>query len=111
MNPAIAADKTFPRRLVIKLGTNVLTAGTDRLHRPRMVELVRQIAEARALGVEVVLVRSGAGGGGPRALAFPAAPTRPADQAADGGGRPEPAHAPLRADLRSLQRHGRPDTP
>ena len=60
MNPAIVSDKTSPRRLVIKLGTNVLTAGTDRLHRPRMVELVRQIAEARALGVEIVLVSSGA---------------------------------------------------
>jgi glutamate 5-kinase len=48
------------RRLVVKLGTNVLTAGTDRLHRPRMVDLARQIAEARAAGVEVVLVSSGA---------------------------------------------------
>jgi glutamate 5-kinase len=48
------------RRIVIKLGTNVLTAGTDRLHRPWIVELVRQIAEARAQGAEVVLVSSGA---------------------------------------------------
>jgi len=48
------------RRVVIKLGSNVLTAGTDRLHRPRIVELVRQIAEARAAGLEVVLVSSGA---------------------------------------------------
>jgi glutamate 5-kinase len=59
------------RRVVVKLGTNVLTAGTDRLHRPRMVELVRQIAEARALGVEVVLVSSGAVAAGRERLQFP----------------------------------------
>ena len=59
------------KRIVVKLGTNVLTAGTDRLHRPRMVELVRQIAEARALGVEVVLVTSGAVAAGRERLEFP----------------------------------------
>ncbi len=62
---------TTPRRIVIKLGTNVLTAGTDHLHRPRMVELVRQIAEARAQGVEVVLVSSGAVAAGRERLQFP----------------------------------------
>src|SRR3954451_16279974 len=60
MQITTTSNNASPRRLVIKLGTNVLTAGTDRLHRPRMVELVRQIAEARALGVEIVLVSSGA---------------------------------------------------
>jgi glutamate 5-kinase len=48
------------KRIIIKLGTNVLTAGTDRLHRPWIVDLVRQIAQARAGGIEVVLVSSGA---------------------------------------------------
>ena len=48
------------RRLVIKVGTNVLTNGTDRLHRPGMVDLVRQIADLRDAGIEVVLVSSGA---------------------------------------------------
>ena len=60
-----------PRRIVIKLGTNVLTAGTDHLHRPRMVELIRQSAEARAQGVEVVLVSSGAVAAGRERLQFP----------------------------------------
>ncbi len=59
------------RRLVIKLGTNVLTAGTDKLHRPRIVELVRQIADVRADGVEVVLVSSGAVAAGRERLQFP----------------------------------------
>src|SRR5579859_5858475 len=60
------------RRLVLKLGTNVLTAGTDCLHRPRMVELIRQITEVRAAGVEVVLVSSGAVAAGRERLHFPA---------------------------------------
>src|SRR5262245_46033655 len=59
------------RRLVVKLRTNVLTAGSDHLHRPRMVELARQIAEARGQGVEVVLVSSGAVAAGRERLQFP----------------------------------------
>lgn len=47
-------------RFVVKLGTSVLTAGTDRLHRPYFVELARQIARLKADGHEVVLVSSGA---------------------------------------------------
>ena len=49
-----------PRRLVIKLGTSVLTAGTDRLNRPYMVDLARQVAGLRADGIQVALVSSGA---------------------------------------------------
>jgi glutamate 5-kinase len=60
------------QRLIIKVGTNVLTAGTDRLNRPRIVDLARQIAEARAKGVEVVLVSSGAVAAGRERLEFPA---------------------------------------
>jgi glutamate 5-kinase len=69
MNGLMAMQGT--RRLVVKLGTNVLTAGTDHLHRPRLVELVRQIAQARASGVEVVLVSSGAVAAGRERLQFP----------------------------------------
>ncbi len=53
-------NHTPPRRLVIKLGTSVLTAGTDRLNRPYMVDLARQVAALRADGVQVALVSSGA---------------------------------------------------
>ncbi|GIV97877.1 MAG: glutamate 5-kinase [Herpetosiphonaceae bacterium] len=59
------------RRVVIKLGTSVLTAGTDRLNRPRMVELVRQIAALRERGVEPILVTSGAVLAGWEQLGFP----------------------------------------
>ncbi|HRC74388.1 MAG TPA: glutamate 5-kinase [Kouleothrix sp.] len=59
------------KRIVVKLGTNVLTAGTDHIHRPRLVDLVRQIAAARARGAEVVLVSSGAVAAGRERLQFP----------------------------------------
>jgi glutamate 5-kinase len=71
MSSAITSSNGVVRRLVVKLGTNVLTAGSDRLHRPRMVELARQIAEARGRGVEVVLVSSGAVAAGRERLQFP----------------------------------------
>ena len=34
------------RRVVVKVGTSTLTAGTGKLNAPRMVDLCRQIAEA-----------------------------------------------------------------
>jgi glutamate 5-kinase len=48
------------RRIVVKLGTSVLTAGTDRLNRPYMVGLARQVAALREGGLQVLLVSSGA---------------------------------------------------
>lgn len=72
MTTAHATTNAPVRRMVVKLGTNVLTAGTDYLHRPRIVELVRQIAAARADGVEIVLVSSGAVAAGRERLKFPA---------------------------------------
>ena len=58
-------------RAVLKLGSSVLSGGTDRLHRPRMVDLIRQIAALRMAGHEVVLVSSGAVLAGWEALNFP----------------------------------------
>ena len=46
-------------RIVIKLGTSVLTGGTLRLDRARIVELVRQCAQLHQRDVEVVVVTSG----------------------------------------------------
>lgn len=47
-------------RIVVKLGTHILTDGSDRLSRPRMLDLVRQMANLRAEGHEMLLVSSGA---------------------------------------------------
>ena len=58
-------------RAVLKLGSSVLSGGTDRLHRPRMVDLIRQIAALRSQGHEVVVVSSGAVLAGWEALNFP----------------------------------------
>ncbi|WP_019586803.1 glutamate 5-kinase [Deinococcus apachensis] len=58
-------------RVVLKLGTSVLTAGGDRLHRPRLVDLLRDMAAVRSGGHEVVLVTSGAVLAGWEALGFP----------------------------------------
>lgn len=47
-------------RIVIKVGTNVLRAGTERIHRPRLIDLARQIAQLSREGHELILVSSGA---------------------------------------------------
>jgi glutamate 5-kinase len=48
------------RRLVLKLGTSVLTAGSPQLNRPRMLDIVRQCARLHAAGVELIVVSSAA---------------------------------------------------
>lgn len=47
-------------RIVVKLGTNLLTAGTDQLNLEAMSSLVGQIAELHKNGLEIVIVTSGA---------------------------------------------------
>jgi len=61
-------------RLVIKIGTSTLTAGTHRLSPPTLVDLARQISNLRTAGNEVVLVTSGAVAAGREALGFPQLP-------------------------------------
>lgn len=51
---------TLYHRLVIKLGTNLITAGKDSLDRRMMARLVDQVAELRRRGLEVIIVSSGA---------------------------------------------------
>ena len=48
------------RRLVVKLGTNLLTAGTDKLDLEVMAGLVGQIARLQKEGREIIVVSSGA---------------------------------------------------
>lgn len=48
------------KRIVIKLGTNALLNGTERLSCRYMLGLVQQIAELRSLGLQIIIVSSGA---------------------------------------------------
>jgi glutamate 5-kinase len=48
------------RRVVVKVGSNVLTAGTDALDAAAMAHLVEQIADLTERGGEMILVTSGA---------------------------------------------------
>src|SRR5574341_707589 len=59
------------RRIVVKLGTSTLTAGSPRLSPPRMIELVRQMAELYHAGRDILLVSSGAIAAGREWLNFP----------------------------------------
>ena len=56
------------RRIVVKAGTSVLTAGSDRLDQASLGDLARQIGELRRWGADVVLVTSGAIAAGREAL-------------------------------------------
>ncbi|MFP3895820.1 MAG: glutamate 5-kinase [Anaerolineales bacterium] len=60
------------RRVVVKVGTSTLTAESDRLNPPRMVDLVRQLSQLRDGGADVVLVSSGAQQAGRERLGYPA---------------------------------------
>ena len=49
-----------PNRIVIKLGTNLLTGGNDSLDLDAIGLIVRQVADVKANGIEVLIVSSGA---------------------------------------------------
>ena len=53
-------NQTSYKRIVIKLGTNMLTAGTDHLDPEVMASMVGQVAALHKQGKEVILVSSGA---------------------------------------------------
>lgn len=61
-------------RIVVKLGTSTLTAGSDYLSHPRMVDLVRQMAHLHNQDYELILVTSGAIAVGRQRLDFPQLP-------------------------------------
>jgi glutamate 5-kinase len=63
------------QRLVVKLGTSTLTAGTPRLAPAHIVELVRQMAELVVAGRQVILVSSGAIAAGRERLGLDAVPS------------------------------------
>ena len=59
------------KRIVIKLGSSVLTKGTLRLNRQRILELVQQIAGLHQAQYELIVVTSGAQAAGRERLDFP----------------------------------------
>jgi glutamate 5-kinase len=62
------------QRIVVKIGTSVLTRGTPHLDHPHMVELVRQCATLYQMGKDVILCTSGAIAVGRARLGFPDLP-------------------------------------
>jgi glutamate 5-kinase len=60
-----------PQRVIVKLGTSTLTAGTARLNRQRMLEIVQQVAQLQQAGYEMILVSSGSQAAGRERLDFP----------------------------------------
>jgi len=59
------------KRIVLKLGTSVLTKGSANLNRQRMLELAQQVAALYARGYEIIVVSSGAQTAGRSQLDFP----------------------------------------
>ncbi|WP_038150250.1 glutamate 5-kinase [Vibrio litoralis] len=63
-----------PQTIVVKLGTSVLTGGTLEINKARMVDLVRQCAELKNQGHQIVIVSSGAIAAGREHLGYPTLP-------------------------------------
>ena len=66
--------ETYKQRIIVKVGTSTLTAGTPRLNRRRMLEIAQQMVQLHESGVEVVLVSSGAQAAGREQLGYEASP-------------------------------------
>jgi glutamate 5-kinase len=62
------------QRIVIKLGTSVLTGGTAGLNWPAMVDIARQCAGVYARGKDVIICTSGAIAAGRQRLGYPDLP-------------------------------------
>lgn len=77
------------KRIVVKLGTSTLTAGTPHLSPAQIVEVVRQVAHLHSEGCEMVVVSSGAMAAGRERLEFPQLPKEiPAKQMLSAVGQP-----------------------
>ena len=64
-------------RIVVKLGTGVLTDSRKLIDPAQLEQIVAQVAALRRAGKEVVVVTSGAVGAGMGALGYRVAPHRP----------------------------------
>jgi len=49
-----------PSRIVVKLGTSTITAGSSKISYPGLLDLARQVSALRQMGNEVILISSGA---------------------------------------------------
>jgi glutamate 5-kinase len=77
------------QRIVIKLGTSTLTAGTPHISPGHLVEIVRQAAQLHRKGCEIIMVSSGAIAAGRERLQFPQLPREiPAKQMIAAVGQP-----------------------
>jgi glutamate 5-kinase len=65
---------TMYKRIVVKLGTSVLTGGSRYLDRPHIVELARQCAELYQQNLDIIICTSGAVAAGRAHLKFPNLP-------------------------------------
>ena len=66
----IPPTPAIPKRVVVKVGTGVLTSGIGQLNTARIADLAAQLAALRAQGTEVIVVSSGAVGLGMGRLAL-----------------------------------------
>ncbi|MCW9699681.1 glutamate 5-kinase [Avibacterium sp. 20-129] len=62
------------KTIVVKFGTSTLTQGTTKLHRPHMMEIVRQITQLHQAGFRIIIVTSGAMAAGRDYLNHPQLP-------------------------------------
>jgi len=83
-------------RVVVKLGTGVLTDSRKQPDLTQMEQLVAQIAEQRKAGKEIVLVSSGAVGAGMGVLGHEETADRPRRTPGVRGRWPIPPHGHLR---------------
>ncbi|NPV76135.1 MAG: glutamate 5-kinase [Anaerolineae bacterium] len=60
------------QRVIIKLGTSTLTAGSKNISLPHLLELVKEVARLHNQGYEILLISSGAIAAGREALNHPA---------------------------------------
>lgn len=67
-------------RIVVKIGTSVLTEGTLQLSHPKMVDIARQCAELHHQGYEILVCTSGAIAAGRECLNYPSLPTTVANK-------------------------------
>ena len=62
------------KRIIIKIGTSVLTSGSPKLDRPKMVNIVSECTDLHRQGVEIIIVSSGSIAVGKHRLGFPELP-------------------------------------